>query len=129
MAVDPSQATLLLQALAELDRLAGLGAGSMPVLPRDVPTASQGRYEDKSYVGWPKANYAALEGAWNALGLFGRRFIFNQNASVVQQLDTNQNGVAVHGLSSSNLLVIGNHIGLNTSGRILATKSGSRPSL
>lgn len=77
----------LLQALAELDRMALLGAGALPVLPRNVPAIGQGDYQGWKYIAWPRASYDALIAAWRALGLYGRADLLGKNAAVAAAMD------------------------------------------
>lgn len=72
-------AKLLLEALAQLDRLAALGAGKLTVVPTAATTIGQGNYEGVPYVSWPKPDYDAIQAAWWRLGLFGRSQPFGAN--------------------------------------------------
>lgn len=72
-------AKLLLEALAQLDRLAALGAGKLAVVPTAATTIGQGSYEGVPYVSWPKPDYDAIQAAWWRLGLFGRSQPFGAN--------------------------------------------------
>lgn len=74
--------TVLQQAQAALDELAGRQAGGLAVIPASTGSIAAAEYHGITYVAWPRTDYERINREWQKVAAFGSKSPFGSNTEI-----------------------------------------------